>query len=329
MRKIFLVTIVLSILLISLIFGCVTNKIQKSQKSRIPFKINDIYCDSYTVDIYITPYVKIDHLNWSDKLTGKNGTISTSNLKLYKENHIIKAIELGFGEHPIKICYKDYCEERTCRAVSTVYHMGPWYVWNTSIRGDVIEEKATPKYKENLIENGDFSNGLNDWTIENEIMSCEERQNAIIVNDTFHINAVKFERNYSVNIIGAIYIKQNLYKNVSNYKNLTLSLSVKIISHSLEGGGPKDSHVYGTFPVHVYIYYVSNNGARRVWSWGFTTEKSQHPNCNIIEFDKWYHFTSENLMNLNPKPARINRIVIGGEGYDLTSMVDDVELMAK
>ena len=283
----------------------------------VDFVVDNISCDTNYLKIDITPFNKFDYLNLSESI---NKTIQTKDLKLYKENSIEIPVTFDYGSHFIKICSNNYCKREFCYVSNQLKRIS-----STNVSGSVEIEKTIPELSsQNLIKNGDFSDRLSYWSIKHS-SNVDDTWNITVINDGDRSNVLKFERKNSREDGGSVYAVQKINKDVSNYSDLKLEMSLKVISHDLEGGGGWSGS--GEFPVHVFIYYLDNQNQTHFWSWGFTTEEANYNDYSIVQYDKWYHFTSGNLMNLSPKPVKITEIKVGGNGWDFNGEVDDIELV--
>ena len=195
--------------------------------------------------------------------------------------------------------------------------------------------------KENLIINGDFSEGLNNWTERG--YGRGNRQVEVVYDDAINSSVLEFKRWNSGADGGMEGVYQNLSINVSEYKSLYLEADIKVISNTLSNSGWW-SDVYGgdgEFPVHIFLYYKDENGTDRVWTHGFLPVKDywNRRNYDVVTRNKWYHYVSPNLVNVSttttkphnvpirsPPSKTITGIFLGGKGWDFCGRIDNAKL---
>ncbi len=192
----------------------------------------------------------------------------------------------------------------------------------------------------NLITNGNFSDGLNNWT---EGDYGRNRQVEVVYDDTINSSVLEFKRWNSGADGGREGINQNLSINVSEYKSLYLEADIKVISNTLGDSGWW-SDVYGgdgEFPAHIYLHYRDENGTDWVWTHGFLPIKDNwnRRNYDVVNRSEWYHYVSPNLVNVtttttkphnvpvySPPPKTITGIFLGGKGWDFRGRIDNAKL---
>ena len=193
----------------------------------------------------------------------------------------------------------------------------------------------------NLITNGDFSNGLNNWTERG--YGIGNRQVEVVYDDAINSSVLEFKRWNSGADGGMEGVYQNLSINVSEYSTLYLEADTKVISNTLSDSGWW-SDVYGgdgEFPVHIFLYYEDENGTDWVWTRGFLPVKDywNRRNYDVVTWNEWYHYVSPNLVNVSttttkphnvpiysPPPKTITGIFLGGKGWDFRGRIDNARL---
>jgi len=181
--------------------------------------------------------------------------------------------------------------------------------------------------------NGDFSYGLDGWEKWHSSNVDDEWKIEVEPTDNPYTNVLNFERSHSSNDGGVVTVLQRLNFDVSGYEQLYLKADVKVVSNTLQGSGWW-SDVYnqaGEYPVHLFVYYNDSNNQQHLWSWGFLTEQNvnKKTNYNVVKAGEWYSFTSQNLMELDPKPKIVTIVRVGGNGWDFHGKVDNVQLIAQ
>ncbi|UCD57181.1 MAG: hypothetical protein JSV16_15430 [Candidatus Hydrogenedentota bacterium] len=219
-------------------------------------------------------------------------------------------------------------------------------------------QAAPGRMHNNLIQNGDFSEGLLHW----------EKTHGSNVDDVWRIAVtgdeqyLSWSRERSRNDGGAVGVVQKIDANVGGFQRLALSLDVRVSHHTLLNAGwwAETRGGSGEYPVKVLLYYKDAKGESYVWTHGFISEFRSQPvryrdpktgdieyhdaGTNLTNFtkvprDKWYHYEvnlmdSRELIDMDfsrrgrqmPKPARLTAIKVFGQGWDFAAAVDNIEL---
>ena len=94
--------------------------------------------------------------------------------------------------------------------------------------------------------------------------------------------------------------------------------------------GSSNPFCVGESPVFVKIFYKDKDGKRHLWHVGFIESDIYNKSGYVyIPVNEWYDFESENLMNIDPKPAFIDYILVGGTGWDFKGDISYVHLYGK
>ena len=292
----------------------------------IPYSyvLGRLSCNKNLISFHIIPLKEKNIMNFKWNCSTSNGTFFLENTTIGKKEFVSISTTLNPGVNHIEVCYNNECYTDNCY----VEYYSP-SVENSNVMGNKIKkEVAVPNTEgNNLIKNGDFSDGLTNWEKTHSSNVNDQWDASITSKDELHTNVLMFERTQSRRDGGAVYVNQYLNKDVSKYTNLTLKLSLKVLYHTLSGSGWGGGA--GEYPVHIYVYYKDANDNEKVWSWGFLAmaNSDSHKNYNIVNSNEWYSFESQNLMNLNPKPKIITKIVVGGNGWDFSGMIDNLALV--
>ena len=183
---------------------------------------------------------------------------------------------------------------------------------------------------DNLILNGDFSDGTDNWEEYHNTQVSDEVYLAVNMKDIYH-TVLNFSRYTSVADGGCYGLKQVRTVDVSNYDSLYLEGDVKLVSYTLEGSGSwseGDDRKTGEYPINLVAYYTDKNGNRQIWKRGFLKKENIYSKTNydVAPLGEWYHFKSENLMQISPKPVEIVEIQIGGCGWSFSGKADNLKL---
>lgn len=180
---------------------------------------------------------------------------------------------------------------------------------------------------EELIQNGDFRRGLEGWYAGNETGFPEGYDVLGEVSPILEGGqpAARFLRQGTKGTHCETYIVQHIEREVSDLSSLRLSLRLKLIHHSLSGGG----YLGSEYPVLVRLVYRSIDGdGYGVWGFYYHNDANNRTdNGQLVPEDTWVSFTvPSNLMELSPRPRRILYLQVGASGWDYESLVTGVSL---
>ncbi|MDI6736631.1 MAG: hypothetical protein QME42_10665 [bacterium] len=177
----------------------------------------------------------------------------------------------------------------------------------------------------NLLTNGDFSAGLKAWKVV-KTGAGKEMFAKVIKNDFTYSYALEIKRIGSNRVAGEMGIAQLLNKDVSKYTQLILKAEVKVIDSSLQSDGKRG----GVYPVEIQIDYLDAEGKVNSWRHGFLYAQVINYSAigEKIPQDKWYSYTSSNLMALVPNPKIIKEIKLSGRGWGFHSRIANVQLIS-
>lgn len=185
--------------------------------------------------------------------------------------------------------------------------------------------------KEELIFNGDFSQGSAGWRIGNELGFPEGQDiegTATLVLEEGH-PAFRFSRRGSKGTHCETYIYQEINRDVSDFSTLMLSLKFKLVHQNLSGGGYMGSE----YPLMVRIDYRAVDGGDTFSVYGFYYQneaKNRTDNGLLAPQDVWLQYTvPENLKTLIPQPRQILGVRVSGSGWDYESLVSNVSLVGE
>lgn len=181
--------------------------------------------------------------------------------------------------------------------------------------------------KEELVFNGDFSQGLAGWREGNEL-GFQEGQDIIgevisALEDGQPV--VHFSRKGSKGTHCETYIFQEINRDVFDFSTLKLSIKLKLLHQSLSGGGYMGSE----YPVLLYLRYRAQDGeASRVYGFYYQNESNNRTDNGVkLPHNQWQEYTApDNLMTLTPQPRRILSLQVSASGWDYESLVSEVSL---
>jgi hypothetical protein len=128
---------------------------------------------------------------------------------------------------------------------------------------------------------------------------------------------------------GEVGIRQIINKELPDLaSSLTLQAEVKLVNQSLSGGG----YLSSEYPLILRLIYEDVYGSRAEWLHGFYYQnRDGNPTRNgqLIPRNVWFPYTSPNLKELNPPPAKIIHLDIYASGWDYDSLVSRVRLVVE
>jgi hypothetical protein len=128
---------------------------------------------------------------------------------------------------------------------------------------------------------------------------------------------------------GEVGIRQTINKELPDLaSSLTLQAEVKLVNQSLSGGG----YLSSEYPLILRLIYEDVYGSRTEWLHGFYYQnRDGNPTRNgqLVPQNVWFPYTSPNLKELNPPPAKIIYLDIYASGWDYESLVSRVRLVVE
>jgi hypothetical protein len=133
--------------------------------------------------------------------------------------------------------------------------------------------------------------------------------------------------------------EQTLNYDVSACSCVTMTIDVKVLGHNLGGSGRTLTEY--EFPVTVVVYYTDMTGTPRYWQYGWYEwiDGTTGPNPNhapvpgngvvtgLQVADSVWIMNSFNLMTELQNPRTIDKIRVGGSGWDFEGMADNIQLL--
>lgn len=175
-----------------------------------------------------------------------------------------------------------------------------------------------------LLINGDFSKRLKYWKLIKE-GTGKEMYAKVIRSDSTYPYALEIKRTGSMRVRGEMGVRQELNQDVSEYTKLVFRADVKAIHSSLESDGTRG----GAYPIEIQIHYTDDEGKPHLWRRGFLyAKKINYPEIGEnIPQNKWFTYTSGNLLELRPYPKVIKEVRVLGSGWRFHSRVANIQLI--
>lgn len=197
-----------------------------------------------------------------------------------------------------------------------------------------VEEGQPPSSpqaaQEELVTNGRFRQGLAGWSLGHEAGFTPGQDipgQAQLVSDGGEA-AVRFWRQGSRSTHSEVYITLPIGRDVSDFSDLRLQVSFKLLTQSLSGGGYMGSE----YPLHVRVDYETRRGENFA-AWGFYYQNRDQNRTDIgalVPQGEWVNYSiDQNLMELDPPPRRILSIRVSASGWDYESLVKAVSLVGE
>lgn len=124
-------------------------------------------------------------------------------------------------------------------------------------------------------------------------------------------------------------IRQEINRDVSDFRTLNLSADVRVDQHNLSGGGYQSTE----YPLILHLTYKDVNGDQHEYFHGFYVQNdtnNPHENADRIPRAQWIPFDSSNLLASLPfKPFRIVSAEIYASGWDYESYLSNIRLTAE
>ena len=185
---------------------------------------------------------------------------------------------------------------------------------------------------DNMIRNGDFARQFQGWMMLDvgEPGRTDVGGTRQLVEETIagrKVQALKLTRDSPKDTHNETGIVQEINRDVSAYRTVTLTAWLKVNYASLSGGG----YLGTEYPLMFRVQYTDETGGRPGWSRGFfyaNPENRPTDNGEPIAQGEWFPFLVR-LSDLPDRPAFIRSIEVLSAGHDFDAVVADVRLIAE
>jgi hypothetical protein len=186
---------------------------------------------------------------------------------------------------------------------------------------------------ENLVANGDFSQGTNGWeTIDVDEQGKlkdvrgERRLEHFFFGDqpATSLRITRRSQHQTHNETG---LRQVINRDVRGYQRLLVRARVKLNDANLSGGGSMGSE----YPMIIRVQYEDARGGQPDWFHGFYFQNEESrltTNGEQIPRGEWFQYEGD-LTTLEPPPAFIKSIEVFASGHDFDAEITAVELLAE
>ena len=185
---------------------------------------------------------------------------------------------------------------------------------------------------ENLVRNGDFSRQFQGWTMldKGEPGRPDVGGTRRLVEDTVvgrKVQALRITRETAKDTHNETGIVQEINRDVSAYRTVSLTAWIKIDQASLSGGG----YLGSEYPIMFRVHYTDEKGGRPGWSRGFfyaNPDNRPTDGGELIAQGQWYPYLGR-LTDLPDRPAFIRAVEVLAAGHDFDATVTDIRLIAE
>jgi hypothetical protein len=182
-----------------------------------------------------------------------------------------------------------------------------------------------------LVTNGDFQEGLDEWSVYNE----QGADGGVVNGQVEAVSsgdrpAVRLSRMGEDGNHCETGIVQELDRDVRDFTSLKFHADVQLLYQSLSGGG----YLSSEFPIILRLDYKDQYGIDRFWTHGFYYQNDSNfaiQNGQQIPRYRWFPYESGNLMAElgNIKPNFITSVRIYASGWNYQSMVSEVGVIVE
>lgn len=194
-----------------------------------------------------------------------------------------------------------------------------------------------------LIRNGDFTDGLDDWALFSwQVELPDQPKGETTVRPEDGDMLLRFERQG----VGHADVRatQSVNQDVSGYESLRLSTTLRVVDHSLGVCGVQGSEC----PLFIIVNYIDESGVSRVWQHGFFANGVVDDNltpgacisCAVIQgphqrvpLDQLYFYDVDLIEELARQgalpPRLIESVTLVGSGHSFTTEVSDIALVVE
>jgi hypothetical protein len=188
----------------------------------------------------------------------------------------------------------------------------------------------------NLLPNGDFSQGLEYWTIhKNEF--CSGCEMGLAVGDENHPFILKWDQTGSGKRPSAMRTYQRPDIDLRGCTSLWLSFDVRLDYYTLPNSGTRYHGEHGEYPAKITIRFLDSESQRIEWTRGFlhAYDGTHLVNYTIVPAEEWFTYSVNLLAPQNwvdhtgkplPPPVTLYEFNISGSGWDYGGAITNLHL---
>jgi hypothetical protein len=179
--------------------------------------------------------------------------------------------------------------------------------------------------RQDLVENGHFVQREGALPAGWSVRDLSEQDPPGAVSLTELPGAVRFQRYGRGH--GETAISQPLEVNLWDFDRVTLEADVRVLEHSLSGGGWQGFE----YPLMLRVVYRDATGGLREWFRGFYLHNDERflvRDGVMLGSTDWHHVEIDLLAQV-PRPWRIQRVEVVASGWDYTSAISQIHVWAE
>ncbi|MFN0070991.1 MAG: hypothetical protein ACKVVP_05815 [Chloroflexota bacterium] len=200
------------------------------------------------------------------------------------------------------------------------------------VLGDGMLPRDPLPIAENLVKNGELSQGLQSWVPidirergRTDVLGTRNIETELIAG--LRTSAVHFFRDSQKDSHNETGISQEILRDVTPYRAINLTGWVKVNFASLSGGG----YLGSEFPMMVRVHFTDDKGSRQVWSKGFFYANPENRPTEFgeqIPRGEWYPFLVR-LHQLPDRPTFIRSIEVVSSGHDFDALASYIQIVTE
>ena len=236
-------------------------------------------------------------------------------------------VHLSEGSYSIDVA-KEASHVTTRRGIATVHAGGHVVTALTGQRAKVEADRpligGLPSRRD-LIANPVFANAVENVPADWEFLDISERdpggKSTVDPSD----GSVMLSRKGTGH--GETILSQVVDVDLWDFERVNLEAGVRVLSHSLSGGGWQGSE----YPIMLRVTFRDITGSVHAWTHGFYLQNDDGfpvKDATYVTTTEWQRFDAS-LLSLVPRPWRIIRVEVIASGWDYASSVKSVHLWAE
>jgi sugar lactone lactonase YvrE len=198
-------------------------------------------------------------------------------------------------------------------------------------------QKFRLQTSQDLLANGDFATELKGWQRWGEpAIELREDSVKVLEGDEPHPHILEIQREKTgqggLYTLGGVGAYQALAVNARSYSSLILKAEVKVIKEDGSNIAHWDRNRQPEGALMIRIRYQDSTGNTGEWYHGFYSgevKEADTQHFTPVPREKWFSYTSSNLLVKIPDLVTLKELRIYGFGWDFASRISDVRLIAQ